>query len=287
MISDARNLVDTTTDHEVYYTLGFKVNNSRITRSHDRSNPHSINRLKNQIKFVLNFDLHTRNETIDKYIVESFNVYNPDPVYVFVLPDESNRTITFRRSNFSSVSFPNTTSLQVLHKLLKSSKLAHLFPSYDQYAPKQAAQDDRRFLAKYKQFMSSEDDLHEAESLKIIEENVRTEKNFFKFMDQLNDDIANDAISIEASAERTVLDSTHKPTDYSALIRNIHANDHIGNYKLQQSDSSSFPHKLANDRKQEKVAWPSDDESVSWDDFGLHGWVGNINTHHANPQENG
>lgn len=268
--------MDTTTDHGVYYTFGLKANNSRLTRSHvDRLNRHTINQLKNQIKFVLNFDLHTRNESIDKYIIESFNVYNPDPVYVFALPGNSNRTVAIRRSNFSDVSFPNTTSLQILHKILKTSKLAQLYPSFDEYAPKQIAQDDRRFLAKYKQFMSNENDLREAESLKVIEENVRTEKNFFKFMDKLNEDIDNDAISIEASGERTVLDSRYKPTDYPALIRDIHSKDHhIGNYKL------------AKDRPNEKLAWASD-ENVSWDDFGLHGWVGKINDQPANPEENG
>lgn len=267
--------MDTTTDHGVYYTFGLKVNNSRLARSHvDRSNRHSINQLKNQIKFILNLDLHTRNESIDKYIIESFNIYNPDPVYVFVLPDDSNRTVVVRRSNFSDISFPNTTSLQTLHKILKSSKLAHLFPSYDEYAPKQDAQDDRRFSVKYKQFMSTENDLSEAESLKVVEENVRTEKNFFKFMDQLNDDIANDAISIEASGERTtILAAKHKPTDYPAIIREIHSKDHIGNYQL------------SNDRNHEKIAWPSD-ENLSWDDFGLHGWVGKINDQPPNAEEN-
>lgn len=217
--------------------------------------------------------LHAKNDSIDKYIVESFNIYNPDPVYVFVLPDASNRTLVFRRSNFTDISFPNTTSMQAVQNLLKSSKFAHLFPNDDERISKQMAL-DQRFFAKYKEFMSSENDLHEAESLKIIEENVRTEKNFFKFMDKLNEDIDSDGISIEDSTERVAAFLKHQSTDYPALIRHIHAKDSIGNYELVK------------DNKHERVSWPAS-EKLSWDDFGLPGWVGKINEHHDNPDENG
>lgn len=248
------------------------MNNSKSLRSHaDRPNRHSINLLKNQIKFILN--LHTKNESIDKYIIESFNVFNPDPLYIFVLPDGSNRTIAFRRSNFSDISFPNTTSLQTIQTILKSSKYAHLFPSAEEMAAKQLALGDN-FFSKYNQFMSNEKDLHEAESFKIVEENVRTEKSFFKFMDKLNEEVnSDDEASIEDSGEQTPLDLRHAPSDYQALIRNVHSKGHIGNYEL------------AKDHEQ-NVAWPAN-EKLSWDDFGLHGWIGNIHEEHNNPQENG
>ncbi|XP_055323235.1 uncharacterized protein LOC129578532 [Sitodiplosis mosellana] len=267
-----RDFGDITTARGVYYTFGLKLNNSKSLRSHaDRPNRHSINQLKNQIKFILN--LHTKNESIDKYIIESFNVFNPDPLYIFVLPDGSNRTIAFRRSNFSDISFPNTTSLQTIQTILKSSKYAHLFPSPEEMAAKQMALNDK-FFTKYNQFMSDEKDLFESESLKIVEENVRTEKSFFKFMDKLNDQVSNDEASIEDSGEQTPLDSKHASSDYQALIRNIHSKDHVGNYEL------------AKDKKEQKIAWPAH-EKLSWDDFGLHGWIGNIHEQHDNPHENG
>lgn len=256
MFLDHRDFGDITTARAVYYTFGLKVNHSKGLRSHaDRPSHHSINQLKNQIKFVLN--LHTKNESIDKYIVESFNVFNPDPLYIFVLPDNSNRTVAFRRSNFSDISFPNTTSLQTIQKILKSSKYAHLFPTAEEMAAKQLALGDK-FFAKYNQFMSSEQDLYESESLKVVEENVRTEKSFFKFMDKLNDESnGSDEESIEDSGEQTPLDLKYASSDYQALIRNIHAKDHVGKYELAKDP-------------EQKVVWPAK-EKLSWDDFGLHG----------------
>lgn len=267
-----RDFGDITTARGVYYTFGLKLNNSKSVRNHaDRPNRHSINQLKNQIKFILN--LQTKNESIDKYIIESFNVYNPDPLYVFVLPDGFNRTLAFRRSNFSDISFPNTTSLQTIQTVLKSSKYAHLFPSPEEMAAKQLALGDK-FRTKYNQFMSSEKDLNEEESfMNIVEENVRTEKNFFKFMDKLNDQVESDEASVEDSGEQTPLDSKHAPSDYQALIRHIHAKDHVGNLELAKDQES-------------KVIWPAN-EKLSWDDFGLHGWIGKIHEEHENPEENG
>lgn len=224
-------------------------------------------------------NLHTANDTIDKYIIDSFNVRNPDPMYVFVLPDASNKTLVFRRSNFSDISFPNTTKLQNLQNFLKSSKFAHLFSNHDERMSKQLAL-DQRFFTKYKQFMSSENDLHEAESLRVIEENVRTEKNFFKFMNKLNDgiDIDQEGSSIDESDEHNRPESVEQqPTDYPALIRHIHARKNIGNYALAK-DNIHGP----------IVPWPTTQKSiVSWDDFGLHGWFGKIHEYNDNPDENG
>lgn len=275
-VLDGSDFWDTTTDASEHYTFGLKLNELRNARSHiERPSRHSVNQLKNQIKFILNFDLRAKNESIDKYISESFNIYNPDPVYVFVLPG-ANRTTAFRRSNFSDVSYPNTTSLQALQKFLNSAQFAHLFPSPDDRFSKQLALNER-FFAKYQQFMESksENDLHEAESLKIIQENVRTEKNFYKFMDKLNDEHSGEDGSVDDQSERTVLIKPRpKPTDYSTLIRNIHAKDHVGNFELN------------NDHIQTKVVWPSN-ENPSWDDFGLHGWVGKMNEQPENPHEYG
>lgn len=267
-----RDFGDITTARGVYYTFGLKLNNAKSVRNHaDQLNRRSINLLKNQIKFILN--LQTKNESIDKYIIESFNIYNPDPLYIFVLPDGFNRTVAFRRSNFTDISFPNTTSLQTIQTVLKSSKYAHLFPSPEEMAAKQLALSDK-FQTKYNQFMASEKDLNEEESfMNIVEENVRTEKNFFKFMDKLNDQVDSDEESIENSGEQTPLDSKHAPSDYQALIRHIHSKDHVGNLKLVNDQES-------------KVIWPKN-EKLSWDDFGLHGWIGKINDEHENPEENG
>lgn len=285
------------------FLAGLKLNQSSQSRQHHTSdrppprppasslppiNRHTINQLKNQIKYVLNIDLHTPNDTIDKYIIESFNLHNPDPTYVFVLPDASNQTLTFRRSNFSDISFPNTSTQKILQNILKSSKFAHLFPSHDERLSKQLAL-DQRFFTKYQQFMSTDmSDLHEAESLRIVEENVRTEKNFFKYMDKLNGAIDNDAIKTEQSTahqHRPSIDQQHS-TDYPTLIRQIHAKKNIANYALARDNVRD--NVLARDHVRAQLqAWPTTKKSISWDDFGLPGWVGPINEHHENPDENG
>lgn len=294
-ISDQRDFGgDLTTARGVFYTVGLKLNHSNQTRQHSGrsssggdhdqppANRHGVNQLKNQIKYVLNIDLQTVNDTIDKYI-ESFNIHNPDPMYVFVLPNALKETLIFRRSNFSDISFPNTTKLQKLQNLLKSSRFAHLFPSLDERMSKQAAL-DQRFFTKYQQFMSSESDLHEAESIRIIEENVRTEKNFFKFMNKLNGGIDNHGKSIEeASRPKQPKEEHHhhhqQQTDYPELIRNIHtkAKTDIGSYALSK-DNRHGP---------SIVHWSTTQKPISWADFGLHGWVGKIQEHHDNPDENG
>lgn len=222
----------------------------------------NVYNLKNQIKFVLNLGKQSKNDTIEKYIEETFNVHNPDPEYVFLLPGSTNTTLVFHRSNFTDISFPNTTSIQAMYNLLKKSKLSH------ERIPKQFLS-DQRFFAKYEDFMSSENDLHEAESLKVIQENVRTEKSFLKFMEKLNKDT--DSITVEANSEPYEL-FKQQTTNYPTLIRNIHAEEHIGNYELSK------------DSKYEKS--PTN-ENISWDDLGLTGWIGTLNKHHENPEENG
>lgn len=273
-MSDGQSFGDVATTARGY--SGLKVNNLKNLHTvTDRPKWRSINQLKNQIKFILNLN-KSKNESIDRYIVETFNVFNPDPVYVFVLPDSSNSTLVFHRSNFSDISFPNTTSLQEIQKILRSSKYAHLFPSPDERSSKDQALGES-FFVKYKQFISSENDFLEEKTLKIVEENSRTEKNFFKFMDKLNEDTNSEEIPIEDSDERTLLDSKQKQTNYPAYIKNIHSKDHIGNYDLV-------------DKNDRKVIWPTNEksaENLSWDDFGLQGWVGKINYQHDNPKENG
>lgn len=252
------------------------MNNSKSVHNQaDRPSQHSINQLKNQIKFVLNFNLHTKNESIDKYILESFNVFNPDPVYVFVLPNGSNRTIAFHRSNFSDISFPNTTSLQNIQNIFKSTKYAHLFRNTDDIASKQLQFSDN-FFTKYKQFMTNENDIHDNDdNMKIVEENVRTEKNFIKFMDKLNENSAYDEETVEDSRERTPLESKQTPNDYKALKKEIDTKEHIGKFPLTNDHNNG-----------KKNVWPTNEKS-SWDDFGLHGWIGKINKEHKYPQENG
>lgn len=238
-------------------------NNSK--RNHNR---HAVTQLKDHIKFVLNID--DTNDSADDYILQTFNIFNPDPIYIFSLPDKFNHTLVLRRSNFSEISFPNMTALQTLQKILKTSKFRQFLENDNNRKPKQ----DRQFLAKYQRFISDESDLHEAENLKIIEENIRTERNFFKFMDKLNEDDNDDSVVIEADHRNHHIKKKPISQDYQSLIKNIHSKDNIGNYDLT-TDDDALKHLRPTKR------------TITWEDFGLHGWTGHINMQHGNPEENG
>lgn len=267
----------TNTAHVGFNAFGFKSNNSKGLHSYiDRTKRSSITRLKQQINFVLNLNSYAQNESIDRYITEHFEVSNPDPVYVFVLPENANQTLVFHRSNFSDISFPNTTSLQKMHNFLRRSEFAHLHSSQTERSSKDSSIDES-FIRKYHQFMSSENDLYEAESLKIVEENVRTEKNFFQFMDQINREMSNEEISVEDSSERSLKQPNQKESDFSPLVDHVHSTDHIGKFALYNQ----------NRRKTEWHGNKGSSAKLSWEDFGLEGWVGKLNEQHDNPKENG
>lgn len=290
-ISDLNDFGNTTTRSERSGSFGSRrVNNLRGNNTkRTYSNWHVVNHWKDHIKHVLNID--EENDSIDDYIFETFNIYNPDPMYVFLLPDDLNHTVVLRRSNFTEISFPNMTALQSIQKILRSSKFKPLLET-DRRKPKDLLTDDRHFFAKYQRFISDESDLYEAESHKVVEENIRTERNFLKFMDRLNDDDSDsDSVVIEANKDdiRTRIQHTiPKPLNYPSLIKNLHSKNHIGNYRLEidEQREQQKPQSQPQTQQQAKNGRPNKSK-VTWDDLGLHGWTGNINMHHQNPEENG
>lgn len=282
---------NTTSKSEQSGSFGSRIVNNLRGNNTKRSysNWHVVNKWKDHIKHVLNID--EENNSIDDYIFETFNIYNPDPMYVFLLPDNLNHTVVLRRSNFTEISFPNMTALQSIQKLLRSSKFKPLLET-DHRKPKDLFTDDRHFFAKYQQFISDDGDLYEAESHKVVEENIRTERNFFKFMDRVNkDNSESDSVVIEANKDdsRTRIQHTiPKPLDYPSLIKNLHSKNKIGNYQLEIDEHRQQQQQQQQLRPQQqaKIVRPNKNK-VTWEDFGLHGWTGHINLHHQNPEENG
>lgn len=229
----------------------------------------AISLLRRHIETVLNLD-EDDDDTSD--LMDSLNIHNPNPVYVFLIPGQhTNRTVAYRRSDFVYTAFPNTTILQHFHKMLRESSFKPYVDAIDdQQMTKQLHVNNRRFLAKYKEFLADHSD--ELHSLNAIEENVRTEKNFFKFMDEIN---GNDRYPrhVNRIADELQKHFTVTTTDYRALIQELHSTDsHVGNFALK--NESSF----------EERAEVNDE--VSWDDLGLHGWSGKIAMKHNHPQEN-
>lgn len=226
----------------------------------------AIEQMKNRIKRVLNVNMS--DNAADQLIFSSFNLRNPNPSYVFVLPDdEANQTISFQRSDFAEASFPNVTTLQMLRKFMLESNLMETNDKIE--APLWKNND--AFWAKYEQTKPNADDENDEEIDKTVQENTRTERNFFRFMDQLNAEADEDG-SVDPMNRFIEEQST---TNYENSLRHIHPHDSIGNYKLGGTKWDFTTKK-----------YPATTNRVSWKDFGLHGWAGPIENSHQSPNEN-
>lgn len=219
--------------------------------------------LKNHIKRVLEFE--ETNNTLDKYIVNSFNLYNPDPFYVFVLPGDTNQTLVLRRSNFSEAIFPNVTALHMMRKL---SLASHAYAKEHDYDKKLVKFHGKEVIPKVKldQFMNGVYELDEAASVRIIEENVRTERNFLQFMEGLNrqNEIADETkqvVSVKTKDGRAL-------NEYEVLLQDLHAKAEGSNNQLLLTGETMEKNKAT------KRPQP---QNVSWREMGLDGWVGNLN----------
>lgn len=219
--------------------------------------------------------------SIDQYVSNAFNIHNHDPLYVFILPGIKNETIVLRRSYFEEAIFPNVTTLQMLRKIAKQSKWLQS-ENADRKLEK-FWNSDERFRVKYEQFKQNAYDLNEDESMKIVEENVRTERNFLKFMDTLNvNEIDHNGIDSITEVPPTADDSLNSESqrnerhlnEYGSLLMDVHSKEQIGKYGLGKGHWNSATSKRPNNVK------------VSWKDLGLDGWTGDIQHNHKHPEEN-
>ncbi|XP_055644765.1 uncharacterized protein LOC129780472 isoform X2 [Toxorhynchites rutilus septentrionalis] len=134
----------------------------------------SVIRIKNQIKRILN--MQPDNATLDNYILSIFNVQNINPTYVFLLPSGDKKHIQkliYQKSDFLEAQFPNISSINKFKRSLNYS--------LDEYRA------DKYTDQEMGTFASSDDDYTADDGLMdIVEENMRTERNFIQFMDDLN-----------------------------------------------------------------------------------------------------
>lgn len=103
-----------------------------------------------------------------------FDVDDEDPVYAFVLPDKRNKTIVFHQRDFTQMKYPRISEVgrmegPVFYKPLNATVFR------DESAP----------LAE--RLTVRQEGEEEAEMNRIVEENVRTERNFIQFMEDLNE----------------------------------------------------------------------------------------------------
>lgn len=231
--------------------------------------------LKNHIKRVL--DLEGANETLDKYIMSSFNLYNADPMYMFVLPGEKNRTLIFHRSNFTEAIFPDIVPLKQLRKLSYAShQIAHQKNYHDLKADKYSKSDEIP-KNKFDQFKNGAYDLDEASSLKIIEENVRTERNFLEFMEDLNRNQENEIEQESRQLTSVSAKDDQGLNEYEVVLKNIQ--DKSTNEKQLLLTGETLTEVKEFNRRRA--------QGISWREMGLEGWLGSLNPKYTVPVEPG
>lgn len=193
-----------------------------------------------------------------------FNVDNPNPMYVFVLPvGLHNRTLVLRRSDFEHAIFPNISRLQRQIMSSNISRLYKLIENLDKPTWMSEQPDTTT------EFLFTIDDTHnadldEAESMKVVEENVRTERNFYKFMHFLNQHHDTD----------NTAGSDMKYDGHDDLLPSGSAV--VGRYTKYKPSQSQIEYSLQIDYTTAKPIADKQLQTVSWKDLGLDGWMGGI-----------
>lgn len=205
------------------------------------------NDMKVHIKKVLN--MHLENSTLDKYISSVFNLNNVNPTYVFRLPDKKNRTLVFRKSDFTAAVFPNITNVNKFQKptekLQTSSSIKHPVKVKNQELIDELKHE--RLI--FENNLSNNYDDYDDSMKQIVDENVRTEKDFIQLMTELNDDLN----------EEDLRDKYHE--------------------KLTQSSIEPLNRKPVTDGK---VKTRKKNEEEEWEELGLGGWQGTMSASKGN-----
>lgn len=215
-----------------------------------------LNSIETQIKEF--FNVHSSNKTLDNLIKNVFNTENPNPMYIFVLPGEKNRTLVLNRNSFDKAIYPN---ISVGQRFLKddphSNKLLQLFDT---------TMNNKKLKDKDTEvdnFISNSKDLDESESMRIVAENVRTERNFIEFMEQLNrnGNVDENSLQTNMALKNPVDFSTYKPVnkEYEDLV------SPKLKYKFEIDYSSDLLKPTTQNSK-----------LLDWKDLGLDGWIGGL-----------
>jgi hypothetical protein len=202
------------------------------------------NDMRIHIKTVLN--MHPENSTLDNYISSLFNLNIVDPTYIFRLPDTKNRTLVFRKSDFSAAVFPNITNV---NKFTKSSENLQASPS-SKHSVK-VKNDELLDELKHERFIFENNlggDFDYDDKMKnIVDENVRSEKDFIQLMNELNEDLNDDDLK-----EKYRQKLTNKPVIKPVKVRS----------KPQG--------------RVQKTKYKQSSEDDGWEELGLSGWSGSM-----------
>lgn len=191
--------------------------------------------MKVHIKKVLNMNFE--NSTLDNYISSIFDLNNINPSYVFRLPDKNNRTLVFRKSDFSVAVFPNISNV---NKFTKSSE--NLQTSSSSNKPVKIKNEELLEELRHENFifennLNSNIDDYDDNIEKIVDQNVNSEKDFIELMNSLNKDLNDEDLR----------------ENFQILA--------------QVPKAKSMTQQLKNKKQIEKN---------EWDELGLTGWTGSV-----------
>lgn len=248
------NCFSNTTD-SVSQTLSYGV---RSNATEHTTQSFESNSIAAQIKQMLN--VHPSNKSIDDIIRNTFNIDNPNPMYIFVLPDgERNRTLVLTRNNFDEAVYPNITIGQrFVRDDRRSNKLLQLlYSGANKDKSKEFDVDNAIFDLK---------DLDESESMRIVAENVRTERNFISFMERLNEN-GNNIDSGNVLRKNLQL---KKPVDVSTTVNKEY--EDLVSPKLKYKFQIDYSADLLKPTTQNAYRATK----INWEDLGLEGWIGGL-----------
>ncbi|KAJ6637929.1 Group 10 secretory phospholipase A2 [Pseudolycoriella hygida] len=229
--------------------------------SQHTTKPCESDSIEMQIKKFLN--VHPSNKSLDHVIRNFFNIENPNPMYIFVLPSgEKNRTLVLTKNSFDKAVYPN---ISIGQRFVKdnhhSKKLFQLFNSnIDKDNPNESQADNLIYDVK---------DLDESESMRIVAENVRTERNFIEFMEKLNENV-----NLDGNGLQTKL-PFRKAVDvplHTAMTVNKEYED-VVNPKLKYKFEIDYASDLLKPTSQSSVKTT---KPLDWKDLGLDGWKGGL-----------
>lgn len=212
--------------------------------------------------------MQQENSTLDDYVKNYFRIDNPNPTYVFVIPDENNRTIIFKRSDFRQAIFPNITTINKFRN--KFNLTISLTTGKDD---NQNSGDDYELFSNLrpeKLIKKTEDysDFDE-EMLRIVAENVRTERNFIKKMEEINSGSVDGQHESFTTNPKTVViprETSVKPKSVKTKKSFRLDTSYAGSRKIGQFVS---PDSL-------KVSYRPHSSDDDWDSLGLEGWSGGL-----------
>lgn len=168
------------------------------------------------------------NETLDNYVSNSFNTKNLNPAYIFILPDKNNRTVVLRKNDFLEIDYPNISHINKFRKMQKEF--------YDK-------KNENEMKEKLMENMYSDES--DSKSMEMVAENMRTERNFYKWVEDYNNDVEG---------------FTNRPSN---------------KFQSRKSDEDYELYDDYGTTDEEKDTSEQDDK-VRWDDFGLKGWTGGL-----------